>query len=260
LPADKIERAIKKGTGELEGVIYEEVTYEGYGPSGVAILMDIITDNKNRTVAEIRHLLSQFDGNLGENGSVAWMFDKTGQIIMESKSANEDTIFEDAINAGAEDFYVDNNFYLVSTSADQLMEIRDKLDHAGYDIKSAEIIWIISPWMWKKIPKRHLKKKNIVCSVYHIDFENFDKKEKDDFYERDKYVDFYHVISLKTKQQLEKLTKKKIISIPFWVNQDIWFPIENKQGLISVEESVHVLKNLSLKKLYTSFILWIIFL
>jgi|TARA_A100001011_G_scaffold399658_1_gene509401 YebC/PmpR family DNA-binding regulatory protein len=139
LPADKIERAIKKGTGELEGVIYEEVTYEGYGPSGVAILMDIITDNKNRTVAEIRHLLSQFDGNLGENGSVAWMFDKTGQIIMESKSANEDTIFEDAINAGAEDFYVDNNFYLVSTSADQLMEIRDKLDHAGYDIKSAEI-------------------------------------------------------------------------------------------------------------------------
>ena len=139
LPADKIERAIKKGTGELEGVIYEEVTYEGYGPSGVAILMDIITDNKNRTVAEIRHLLSQFDGNLGENGSVAWMFDKTGQIIMESKSANEDTIFEDAINAGAEDFYVDNDFYLVSTSADQLMEIRDKLDHAGYDIKSAEI-------------------------------------------------------------------------------------------------------------------------
>ena len=139
LPADKIERAIKKGTGELEGVIYEEVTYEGYGPSGVAILIDIITDNKNRTVAEIRHLLSQFDGNLGENGSVAWMFDKTGQIIMESNSANEDTIFEDAINAGAEDFYVDNDFYLVSTSADQLMEIRDKLDHAGYDIKSAEI-------------------------------------------------------------------------------------------------------------------------
>ena len=139
LPADKIERAIKKGTGELEGVIYEEVSYECYGPSGVAILLDIITDNKNRTVAEIRHLLSQFDGNLGENGSVAWMFDKTGQIIMESKSANENTIFEDAINAGAEDFFVDNNFYLVSTSADQLMEIRDKLDDAGYDIKSAEI-------------------------------------------------------------------------------------------------------------------------
>jgi len=139
LSADKIERAIKKGTGELEGVIYEEMTYEGYGPGGVAILMDIITDNKNRTVAEIRHLLSKFDGNLGENGSVSWMFDKTGQIIMESKLGSEDTVFEDAIDAGAEDFYVDDDFYLVSTSVDQLMEIRDRLEDVGYDIKSAEI-------------------------------------------------------------------------------------------------------------------------
>ena len=139
LSADKIKRAIKKGTGELEGVIYEEMTYEGYGPGGVAILMDIITDNKNRTVAEIRHLLSKFDGNLGENGSVSWMFDKTGQIIMESKLGSEDTVFEDAIDAGAEDFYVDDDFYLVSTSVDQLMEIRDRLEDVGYDIKSAEI-------------------------------------------------------------------------------------------------------------------------
>ena len=139
LPSDKIERAIKKGTGELEGVTYEEVTYEGYGPGGVAILINIITDNKNRTVAEIRHIFSKFDGNLGENGSVSWMFDKTGQIIMESKSESEDTVFEDAINAGADDFYADNNFYLVSTSVDQLMVIRDRLDNAGYVIKSAEI-------------------------------------------------------------------------------------------------------------------------
>ena len=139
LPSDKIERAIKKGTGELEGVIYEEVTYEGYGPGGVAILINIITDNKNRTVAEIRHLFSKFGGNLGENGSVSWMFDKTGQIIIESKSGSEDTVFEDAINAGADDFYADNNFYLVSTSVDQLMVIRDRLYNAGYVIKSAEI-------------------------------------------------------------------------------------------------------------------------
>ena len=139
LLSDKIERAIKKGTGELEGVIYEEVTYEGYGPGGVAILINIITDNKNRTVAEIRHLLSKFDGNLGENGSVSWMFDKTGQIIMESKSVSEDTVFEDVIDAGADDFYADNNFYLVSSSVDQLMIIRDRLDNAGYVIKSAEI-------------------------------------------------------------------------------------------------------------------------
>ena len=139
LPSDKIERAIKKGTGELEGVIYDEVTYEGYGPGGVAILINIITDNKNRTVAEIRHLLSKFDGNLGENGSVSWMFDKTGQIIIESKSESEDTVFEDVIDAGADDFYAHNNFYLVSTSVDELMVIRDRLDNAGYVIKSAEI-------------------------------------------------------------------------------------------------------------------------
>ena len=139
LPSDKIQRAIKKGNGELEGVTYEEVTYEGYGPGGVAILLNIITDNKNRTVAEIRHLLSKFDGNLGENGSVSWMFDKAGQIIMESKSESEDTVFEDAIDAGADDFYAGDNFYLVSTSVDQLMVVRDRLDNGGYVIKSAEI-------------------------------------------------------------------------------------------------------------------------
>ena len=115
------------------------MTYEGYGPGGVAILINIITDNKNRTVAEIRHLLSKFDGNLGENGSVSWMFDKAGQIIMESKSESEDTVFEDAIDAGADDFYTGDNFYLVSTSVDQLMVVRDRLDNGGYVIKSAEI-------------------------------------------------------------------------------------------------------------------------
>ena len=139
LPSDKIERAIKKGTGELKGVIYEEMTYEGYGPGGVAILLNIITDNKNRTVSEIRHTFSKFDGNLGENGSVSWMFDKTGQIIIESKSGSEDNAFEDAIDAGADDFYADNNFYFISTSVNQLMVIRDRLDNAGYVIKSAEV-------------------------------------------------------------------------------------------------------------------------
>mgnify|MGYP005689082559 CR=1 FL=1 len=89
LPSDKIERAIKKGTGELEGVTYEEVTYEGYGPGGVAILINIITDNKNRTVAEIRHLLSKYDGNLGENGSVSWMFDKAC-LLYTSDAADEE--------------------------------------------------------------------------------------------------------------------------------------------------------------------------
>mgnify|MGYP001238695980 FL=1 len=139
MPADKIERAIKKGTGELDGVIYEEISYEGYGPGGVAILMNVITDNKNRSVAEIRHILSKYNGNLGENGSVSWMFDKEGQIVLSSNTNNEDTTFEAAIEAGAEDFQINGDIYLVSTTSDKLMEVRDLLENLGYEIRSAEI-------------------------------------------------------------------------------------------------------------------------
>jgi len=139
MPADKIERAIKKGTGELEGVIYEEITYEGYGPGGVAILMDVITDNKNRSVAEIRHILSKYNGNLGESGSVSWMFEKEGQIVLSSTSGKEEVVFEAVIDAGAEDFQINNDVYMISTAPDRLMEVRDILENLGYDIKSAEI-------------------------------------------------------------------------------------------------------------------------
>ena len=139
LPIDNITRAIKKGTGELEGVFYEEVTYEGYGPGGVAIMMDIITDNKNRTVAEVRHLLSKYGGNLGETGSVAWVFDKKGQIILDSNSGDEDVVFEVALEAGADDFEAEDGFYTVTTDATSLMDVRDTLEKAGYEIRSAEI-------------------------------------------------------------------------------------------------------------------------
>lgn len=103
MPNDNIDRAIKKGTGELEGVNYEEVSYEGYGPKGVALMIDSLTDNKNRTVAEIRNLLSKKGGNLGESGSVAWMFHKKGFLSFDKKSVPEDKIMEAALNAGAED-------------------------------------------------------------------------------------------------------------------------------------------------------------
>ena len=139
LPIDNITRAIKKGTGELEGVFYEEVTYEGYGPGGVAIMMDIITDNKNRTVAEVRHLLSKYGGNLGETGSVAWVFDKKGQIILDSNSGDEDVVFEAALEAGADDFEAEDGFYTVTTDATSLMDVRDTLEKAGYEIRSTEI-------------------------------------------------------------------------------------------------------------------------
>ena len=139
MPSDKIERAIKKGTGELEGIIYEEVTYEAYGPGGVAIMMDIITDNKNRSVAEVRSTLSKFGGNLSENGSVSWIFDKKGQIILDSESGEENAVFEVAINAGADDFEADTNIYAISMDPSSLMEVRDALENVGYEIRSAEI-------------------------------------------------------------------------------------------------------------------------
>ncbi len=101
------------------------------------------------------------------------------------------------------------------------------------DIKSADIIWISSYWVWKKIRKKHLKNKKVMCSIYHIDFESFDKKQEKDFYKLDSFVDEYHVISLKTKDQLKQLTDKKITSIPFWINQENWFYIEDKKSIRS---------------------------
>jgi len=139
MPNDKIERAIKKGTGELDGVIYEEITYEGYGPGGVAIIIDVITDNKNRSVAEIRHILTKYKGNLGESGSVSWIFEKKGQIILSSKLNDENIVFESALEAGAEDFETDDDIFIVSTSPESLMQIRDTLESKGYNISSAEI-------------------------------------------------------------------------------------------------------------------------
>ena len=98
-------------------------------------------------------------------------------------------------------------------------------------IKQADIVWLIAPWTWKKVQKRRLKSKKVVCTIHHIDFDKFNDKEKKDFYKRDKYVDLYHTVSGKTKEQLKKLTNKKIIVIPFWINQNIFFQINNKDNL-----------------------------
>ena len=122
-----------------------------------------------------------------------------------------------------------NESWIVDRMRFDWYEHNDKI--STENISSSNIIWIISPWLWKKIPKRYLKTKNVVCSIYHIDFETFGKKERSEFFERDKYVDFYHVISLKTKKQLQTLTEKEIISIPLWINQNNWFFIEKKDNL-----------------------------
>jgi len=103
MPKDNMERAVKKGTGELEGVNYEEVTYEGYGASGAAVFIESLTDNKNRTVADVRHIFSKAGGNLGESGCVAYMFDKKGYLVVEQSATDEDTLMEVALDAGAED-------------------------------------------------------------------------------------------------------------------------------------------------------------
>ena len=139
MPQDNIKRAIMKGTGELPGVTYEECTYEGFGPEGVAIFMEVLTDNKNRTVAEIRHLITKYGGNLGENGSVSWMFDKKGQIIISKVDQNEDNLFEDSINAGAEDFDEDEDNFIVNTAPLEMMNVRKTLEDNGYKIDSAKV-------------------------------------------------------------------------------------------------------------------------
>ena len=139
MPSDTISRNIQKGAGELEGVDYEELSYEGFGPEGVAIMMDVMTDNKNRTVAEIRHLVAKFGGNLGENGSVSWMFEKLGQIIVESESTNEENLFNDAIEAGADDFNREDVDFVISTNPALTVEIAENLQKKGYNVVSSKV-------------------------------------------------------------------------------------------------------------------------
>ena len=139
MPKDNIERAIKKGTGELEGVNYEESIYEGYGPGGAAVFIESLTDNKNRAVADIRYIFSKNGGNLGENGCVAWMFDKKGYINIEKKSANEEKIMEIAIDAGAEDIREEENNIEIITSLEDFESVKEAIDDASILYLDAEI-------------------------------------------------------------------------------------------------------------------------
>jgi YebC/PmpR family DNA-binding regulatory protein len=142
MPLDNIERAIKKGTGELEGVTYEEVMYEGYGPGGAAILIQATTDNANRTVAEIRHLFTRHGGNLGATNSVAWMFDRKGQIVVDATKADEDAALEAALDAGAEDMVRDGDLFLITLPPNQLHAMQETLKAKGLPVQSAEIAMI----------------------------------------------------------------------------------------------------------------------
>ena len=140
MPQDNILRAIKKGTGELEGVNYEEMVYEGYGPSGIAIYMEVITDNKNRTVSELRHILNKNDGSLAEPGSVSWIFKRMGMIIVKMTNFDEEKLLHDILECGANDFEVVENNVFISTDQNKLMTVKDNLDGMDYSVKSFNLI------------------------------------------------------------------------------------------------------------------------
>ncbi len=142
LPKDKIETAIRKGTGEESGGDLFEITYEGYGPSGMAFIVETATDNKNRTVSEVRHIFSRHGGNLGESGSVAWMFDRKGVITVDATKYTEDAIMEAALEAGAEDVTTSAEVHEVSTSLEDFAAVRDALEAAGIEMQSADLAYV----------------------------------------------------------------------------------------------------------------------
>ena len=142
MPKDNIERAIKKGTGELEGEDYQEVLYEAYGPGGVAIMIQAVTDNPTRTVADVRYKLSRNGGNLGSTNSVAFMFDRKGQLLVAAANTTEDAAMEAALEAGAEDLKVEEDVFVVTTAPTDLHAVREALEANGLKVSEAELAWV----------------------------------------------------------------------------------------------------------------------
>ena len=149
MPNDNISRVIKKASGDQNTDNYEDITYEGYGVGGVAVIVETLTDNRNRTAGDLRHYFDKFGGNLGTNGSVSWMFDQKGIIIVaKADSVDEDTLMMDALDCGADDFSAEGEFYEISTAPDDFRAVRDALEEKGYAFESAEI---------EKIPQTNVK-------------------------------------------------------------------------------------------------------
>jgi YebC/PmpR family DNA-binding regulatory protein len=139
MPSENIDRAIKKGTGELEGVTYEEIQYEGYGPGGVAIIAQVLTDNKNRTVSEIRRMFSKHGGNMGETGCVGWMFDKKGILTVDKSQVDEDRLMDIALDAGAEDVRDEGEVFEVVTQPEDFEKVKERLDQEKIAIASGQV-------------------------------------------------------------------------------------------------------------------------
>ena len=142
MPAENIERAIKRGTGDLPGASYEEVTHEGYAPGGAALYLECLTDNPRRTLAELRHLLDKRGGNLGQSGSVAWMFERKGQILVPAERSEEEATLEAALEAGAENFETEDDAYLVTTDAADFHDVLASLRAAGIPVAEADLVMV----------------------------------------------------------------------------------------------------------------------
>jgi YebC/PmpR family DNA-binding regulatory protein len=142
MPAENIKRAIQKGTGELPGVSYEEVTYEGYGPNGVAIIVEVLTDNRNRTVSEIRNIFSKAGGNMGEAGCVSWMFHKKGYIVVARAKADEEKLMSLALDAGAEDMETEDDNFVITTAQSDFEKVKKALEDAGIPLEVAEVTMV----------------------------------------------------------------------------------------------------------------------
>ncbi len=139
MPKENIEKAIKRGTGELPGVTYEEVTYEGYGPGGVAVIVEAITDNRNRTVSEVRYIFSKHGGSMGETGCVSWLFEKKGVITIKAQGLSEDDVLMVALEGGAEDLKVEDDTFQIITAPEDFEKVKEALERAGLPIEEAEV-------------------------------------------------------------------------------------------------------------------------
>jgi YebC/PmpR family DNA-binding regulatory protein len=183
MPADNIKRAIRRGTGEEPGVSYEEVVYEGYGPGGAALMIDVLTDNKNRAVGELRHLLTKYNGNLGEANSVAWMFSKKGYIVIEKGKADEEALLSAVLDAGAEDLRDDDDNWEVLSPPDVFPAVLDAVKKLGIEPAASEVAML--PQNYVKLAGKHAQQmvKLMEALEEHDDvrhvWSNFDIEEKE---------------------------------------------------------------------------------
>ena len=183
MPADNIKKAIQRGTGELPGVTYEEITYEGYGPGGAALIVETLTDNKNRTVGELRHLLEKHHGNLGSSNSVAWMFEKKGYIVVDKAAADEEKLLNTALDAGADDMRDDGDSWEVLTDPSAFEAVRDAVKSLGIEPASAQVAML--PQNYVKLQGKEASQMVKLMDVLddHEDvkqvWSNFDIEEKE---------------------------------------------------------------------------------